>query len=107
MDQRRKTKLRQDLMRKGADVNAGLTRLLAGENATLATIKLPDEDKPGIKPKERLRLFLDQIVRAQRRLDTDEWGLCISCRSPFEEAALDEVPWLEECADCEAERQMF
>ncbi len=94
-------------MRKGADINHALTRLLAGENATLATIKLPDEDKPGIKPKERLRLFLDQIVRAQRRLDTPQWGQCVNCDKPFPQAALSEVPWLEECAECEADRQEF
>ena len=100
-----KTRLRQDLLRKGADINAALTALLAGQNATLATIKLPHEDKPGIKPKERLRLFLDQIIRAQRRLDTAAWGQCVVCGEPFAEAALAETPWLEECPDCEAARQ--
>ncbi len=103
----KKKKLRRDLLRKGGDINHALTRLLAGENATLATIKLPDEDKPGIKPKERLRLFLDQIVRAQKRLDTPQWGLCVECSEPFSEAALEEVPWLEYCAECDADRDAW
>lgn len=100
-----KDRLRKDLLRKGADINAALTALLAGQSASLATIKLPHEDKPGMKPKERLRLFLDQIIRAQRRLDTDAWGQCVACGDPFAEVALVETPWLEECPDCEAARQ--
>ena len=105
MDTQQEAKLRQDLLRKGGDVNAALTALMAGQNATLATMKMPHEEKPGMKPKERLRLFLDQIIRAQRRLGTPAWGSCVECDAPFAEAALGETPWLEECPECEARRQ--
>ncbi len=93
-------RLRLHLGRKGMEVNQKLTDVLAGMNATLATMKLPGEGKPGEKPHERLRRFLDQIVRAQRRLGTPAFGLCQDCGQPLPELALDEAPWTEQCRDC-------
>ena len=93
---------RTDLARRGMAVNEQLTRLLAGQGVTLATLRLPHEQKPGLKPEEKLRLFLDQIVRAQRRLGTEAWARCVDCGEVLPSAALDDAPWLERCARCEA-----
>lgn len=94
---------RTELARRGMAVNEQLTRLLAGQQVTLATLKLPNEQKPGLRPEEKLRRFLDQISRAQRRLGTPAWGLCVDCGAALPESALDETPWLERCAGCEVD----
>lgn len=91
---------RRDILRKGVEVNAKLTQLLANQNATLATMDLPGEGKPGEKPVERLRRFLNQISAAQRRLGTDQWGKCQTCGVAFPHGALDDMPWIEDCGDC-------
>lgn len=93
---------RRDLMRKGMEVNAKLTELLANQNATLATLKLPGEGKPGEKPIERLQRFLRQISAAQQRLGTPQWGQCQRCGVVLPVGALDDTPWIEECGDCRA-----
>lgn len=94
---------RREVMKKGWAVNQHLTAVLAGKNVTMSTIKLPQEMKPGLKPEEKLRLFLDQIVRAQRRLDAADFGLCVQCQEPFPKGAIDDTPWLETCEDCARE----
>lgn len=91
---------RRELMRKGWAVNEQLTKVLAGQNTTMATVKMPHEMKPGLKPQEKLRMFLDLIVRAQNRLLTPEFGHCIECGTPFPKGALDDTAWLETCESC-------
>lgn len=102
MDPPRHQRLRTELARRGMAVNEQLTRLLAGQQVTLATLKLPNEREPGLRPEEKLRRFLDQIVRAQRRLDTPAWGRCIDCGAEIPEPSLDNAPWIEQCATCAA-----
>jgi RNA polymerase-binding transcription factor DksA len=84
-------------------VSQELARLLARQSPTMADVKLPQEQKPGLKPEERLRLFLDSIERARSRLGTPEWGRCQECGQPLPDAALEDTPWLEVCARCAAE----
>lgn len=95
-------RFRRDLARKGMAVNEQLTRLLAGKNARLLDLKMPHEQRPGLKPEEKLRMYLDQVIRAQRRLGTPQWGLCQECGVAFPEQALMDTPWLEVCEPCEA-----
>ena len=98
----RVAKRRRDLMAKGMAVNGQLVALLAGKNATLLNMKLPHEQKPGMRKEERLRAFLDQIIGAQCRLGTPSYGHCEQCGVAFSDAALDEIPWLAVCAACAA-----
>lgn len=105
MDKARESRLRRELGRKGMAVNEKLTRMLAGENLTLTEVVFPQDAKPGMKPKERLRLFLDQVIRAQQRLGTPEFGRCVTCGAAFPDAAIDDTPWLEECRECEKARE--
>ncbi len=93
---------RREIMKKGMQVNRKLTDLLAGKNVTISTIVLPQDDKPGLKPEEKVRLFLDLIVRAQHRLGTEAFGKCVECDTEFPKGALDDTPWLETCGDCAA-----
>lgn len=93
---------RQAVMRKGWEINQKLTALLAGQNVTMATIKLPGEEKPGLTPIEKVRLYLDLVMRARERLDTGGFGVCVDCGVEFAAAALDDTPWLERCGPCDA-----
>ncbi len=92
---------RQQLAFKGQGLYAALSDVLAGKNVTLTTLKLPHEQKPGERPEERLRRFLDQVSRAQKRLGTPAWGLCPRCQAPVPEVVLDEAPWTETCSACQ------
>jgi len=100
MDPERQQRLRTELGRKGMDINQKLTDLLAGKNVTLATIVLPQDQKPGETKEERLRRFLNQISRAQKRLGTPTWGLCVTCHAALPDGVLDDTPWTEECNSC-------
>ncbi len=93
-------RIRMQLARKGMEVNGQLTTLLAGQNARLLDLKMPHEQTPGLKPQEKLRRYLDQIIRAQRRLGTDAWGKCVTCGTALPPQALSDTPWLEECEPC-------
>jgi RNA polymerase-binding transcription factor DksA len=92
----------RELARKGMELYAALSDVLAGKNVTMATVKLPHEQKPGETKEERLRRFLGQVSRAQKRMNTDAWGRCVQCQSLVPAALLDEAPWTEVCGNCDA-----
>ena len=98
---------RRELARKGWEVNQKLTDLLAKKDARMSTIKLPNEQKPGLRPDEKMRMWLDQIMRAQKRLGTDEFGKCIECGEEFAKGALDDTPWLETCRSCMEDDELW
>lgn len=98
----REQRWRGDLMRKGMAVNAALVALKANQNATLVDLPLPGQGKPGMRKEERLRAYLDLIIRAQRRLGTEAFGHCVDCGVALPLAALDDTPWIERCAACDA-----
>ncbi|MEY3014958.1 MAG: hypothetical protein RIT45_3693 [Pseudomonadota bacterium] len=102
VDTQRIERLRRDLMRKGMAVNEALVALKANQNAKLLDLELPHEQKPGLRKEEKLRMFLDQIIRAQRRLGTPDYGVCVDCGRSMPDAALDDTPWLEQCDRCAA-----
>ena len=93
--------LLKQLMRKGAGLNRQLTEILAGKNVSLSTIKLPHHETPGMTPAEKLRLFLDLVIAAQRRLGTDAFGTCQTCDAEFSYASLVDAPWNDICTECE------
>ncbi|MBM4346013.1 MAG: hypothetical protein FJ100_21780 [Deltaproteobacteria bacterium] len=94
---------RTRLMHKGMEVNGQLTALLARQNATMATLKLPNEMEPGETKEEKLRRYLNQIIAAQRRLGSEGFGKCATCGVQLPVLALDDAPWLEECGACFAQ----
>jgi|GEM_PF-2000167 len=93
--------LDRQLMRKGAGLNRQLTDVLAGKNLRLTGVKLPHHEHAGMTPAEKLRLFLDLVIAARRRLGTDAFGCCSSCGTQFSYAALVDAPWKDICTDCE------
>ena len=89
---------------KGLAVADRLADLLAAKNVTLA--EMGDLNDLGLADlKEiRLRSFLDRINAARVRLTTAEYGRCSECGIRFQEAVLDETPWIEQCTECNVER---
>jgi RNA polymerase-binding transcription factor DksA len=79
-----------------------LEKLLSGQNATLADLKLPQEEEPGEPPTERLRRFLRQLNEVAARIELPEFGRCGACGAELSEAALREMPWADRCARCAA-----
>jgi len=101
IDDATRARLIRETRRKTWEVNQALTEMLAGQRTTLATLKLPNERKPGETPLERLRRYFDTMVRMQQRSTTDELGLCVDCGAPIPVLALIEHPWRERCEPCE------
>lgn len=106
IDQERQARWRRHLAQKGTEIYAVLTAILAGKQVTLATLKLPHEQRPGEKPEEKLRRYLDQVSRAQKRLGTQSWGLCVTCGQTLDPLLLDEAAWTELCATCQKQAMM-
>ena len=87
---------------KGLQVATQLADILAGKDIDLSDLGDVHGIEIGDKKERRLRAFLDQINDARKRLLSAGYGACLSCHTPFSDAALDETPWLARCGDCEA-----
>lgn len=94
-------KLVQDIAKKTAEINEIVTRMMAKQNVTLATIKLPEEEKPGETPLERLKRWFRELLLLQKRSLTEELGLCLECGQPIDVNLLVETPWRARCPRCE------
>lgn len=92
------TKLRKQLLRKGADINAQLVELLSGRDVD--TTKLPSITKPGERPAERLRRFLDLIDRRLHQIKNGSYGRCDKCDQPIPFESLEQMPWADVCQGC-------
>ncbi len=98
----RKERYRKKLLAKGQDIALLLAAVLAGKDKTSALAALPDLGKPGMRPEEKLRAYLD-LIEATRHLllaDGDEFGRCIGCGERLSELELDEMPWAQRCRAC-------
>jgi RNA polymerase-binding transcription factor DksA len=90
----------QAINRKGWDVAQKLIELKANQDITLEELADLHGGEPGATPEERLRQFLDRINAARTRLIENDYGLCLDCEEPLDDAALDETPWVERCSAC-------
>lgn len=92
------TRLRRDLMRRGATLATLLSEVLAGKAPPQIAALLAQ--KPGLRPEEVLRLALDQIERRRCLIDDDDdrYGRCDACGVDLGAAALAEMPWADRCA---------
>lgn len=92
------TKLRRDLMRRGATLATLLADVLAGKQPPALAALLAE--KPGKRPEEVLRLALDQVEARRKLLDADDdrFGRCDVCGVDLGAAALGEMPWADRCA---------
>ena len=84
------------LLHKGQDVADLLEALLSGKEVDLGSLPVPFG--PGQDPELRLRDFLDQIDRAIKIFDTDDYGRCPLCGVDLDRTALQQQPWLSTCS---------
>lgn len=93
--------LRRALLRKGAEINAKLTDVLAGKQVSLDAQLLGGE--PGERAEERLRRFLDRVNVCLRGLERGGYGRCERCAAPLAFTQLEQVPWADTCLRCAAD----
>lgn len=99
---------RAALLRQGKKIADQLAEILSGarQPRNIAPLGMTgDGQRPGMRPEERLRAYLD-LIEARRRLidsDDDRFGRCDQCGIDLGAAALDEMPWANTCQRCAAE----
>lgn len=94
--------LRSLVMKKGQAVANQLAEVLAGKGKDLDLGLFPDDaKKPGLRPEERLRLFLDHLEETRKRIDAqdDAFGRCTICGKDLGLAALRQMPWADRCQE--------
>jgi hypothetical protein len=91
------SRLRSDLMRRGATLATLLAEVLAGKRSPALAALLAG--KPGKRPEEVLRLALDQVESRRKLLDAGDarYGRCDACGIDLGAAALAEMPWADRC----------
>lgn len=92
-------RLRAQLMKKGGEIAALLADVLAGKDRTYRMGALHLEDKPGERPEEKLRRYLD-MVEARRVLfdaNDDRYGRCDVCGVDLGVPTLEQMPWADRC----------
>ena len=100
------TVLRAALMKKGQSVATTLAEVLANKGKKVDMVAFPERaKKPGLRPEERLRLFLDHIEGCRKQLDADDdgYGRCRHCGADIGIVALREMPWADVCEEHAAE----
>jgi hypothetical protein len=103
LDTPTRARLRKALLRKGGAIAAQLADLLAGKGKKLDLQALPAlARKPGMRPEERLRAYLDHVETCRRRLDAGDarYGRCQVCGADIDLPALEEMPWTDRCQTC-------
>jgi RNA polymerase-binding transcription factor DksA len=90
--------LKRQLLKKGAEINEKLTRLLNGQKVDMAA--LLGAAKPGESPIERLRRFLTLVDGRIQAIRAGRYGRCESCGAPLPFDHLQQIPWIDTCADC-------
>ena len=79
---------------------AKLAALKAGENVTLATLRLPHDQDPGLTPLEKAQMHYDYLKAVLASFQSGTYGQCARCGAEIAEPALDGLPWADECGTC-------
>ncbi len=87
---------------KGFEVATKLAELKAGKDVSLGEIDVHGLPLDKRRKEERLRAFLETVNLARRRLNEGGYGHCLRCGEALSDGQLDEMPWVERCAGCEA-----
>jgi RNA polymerase-binding protein DksA len=105
MERERRERLRERLLRSREDLNRRLERISANlrrgldpDSAERAK-QLEDSDVVDALGNEA-RLELIKIAATLRKMDSDEFGTCVSCGSQIGDARLEAYPYASECIDC-------
>jgi RNA polymerase-binding transcription factor DksA len=103
IDEQTRERLRKKLLKKGMEIATLLADVLAGKDRQRDLAALPAfTDKPGLRPEEKLRIYLDH-VEARRVLLVDRdpsYGHCDKCNAELDLFELEEMPWADQCRAC-------
>ncbi|HEX5512398.1 MAG TPA: TraR/DksA C4-type zinc finger protein [Actinomycetales bacterium] len=105
--------VRAALRAKAADVRAQMEELSAptaevggisfgkrvGDGTSLAVERLSQ-----VAAHERLQQVLEDVRRAEEKLDDGTYGTCDGCGRPIAPARLEALPWAVECVECAGKR---
>ena len=91
--------LKKRLLKKGQEINATLSEMLAGKRPTMPALV---GGKRGQTAEERLRGFLATIDERLRAVRGGTYGRCISCGTGLPFVELEQVPWIDTCPACAA-----
>ena len=89
--------LKKRLLKKGGEINATLTQLLAGKRVSVPSIF---GGKKGQTEEERLRGFLALINERIVAIREGRYGKCMTCGDGLPFAQLEQVPWIDTCPKC-------
>ena len=98
LDEKQLQQLRKQLLKKGAEINEKLVGLLAGQDVHIPHLLEPV--KPGERPEERLRRFLNLIDRKLHEIQGGTYGQCSECGAALPFVELEQMPWAEMCRAC-------
>lgn len=103
LDEQTRERLRQALLKKGMEIATLLADVLAGKDRERELAALPAfTAKPGLKPEERLRLYLDHVESRRELLVAGDprYGRCEKCGAELSLPELEEMPWADRCRQC-------
>ena len=86
-------------MKKGLEIATLLADVLAGKDKARDLQALAFGGKPGERPEEKLRRYLELIEAKRALLDAadDAFGRCETCGIDLGITALREMPWADRC----------
>lgn len=92
-------RLRRGIMKRGQVLATLLADVLAGKDRKRELSALGLDDRPGLRPEEKLRRALDQVEGRRTLIDADDdrYGRCDVCGEDLGLPALDEMPWADRC----------
>jgi RNA polymerase-binding transcription factor DksA len=99
LDDEQQARLKQTLLKKGQELAEMLADVLAGN---LPPALAAMAGKPGEKPEEKLRRYLDKIQGCLKALREGGYGRCEICGEEIRFEELDEMPWADTCSSCAA-----
>lgn len=105
-DHTARSRYRKVLLHKGKQIADELADVLAGKDKRLRMHELPSAaQKPGMRPEEKLRVYLDHVDGCRRLLDADDdrFGRCGLCDADLGPVALEQMPWADRCQACAPE----
>jgi len=103
LEEATRERLRRALLKKGMEIATLLADVLGGKDRTGALAALPAfTDKPGMRPEEKLRLYLDHVESRRTLLVEGDprYGHCDKCNAELGLFELEEMPWADQCRAC-------
>ena len=98
-------KLRKQLLKKGAEINAKLVEILNGKQVSIEALaaNMFGGGKPGETKEERLRRFLELVDSRIKAIRNGTYGSCQRCQAPLPFIDLEQIPWIDTCRSCSTE----